>query len=221
MIKRNRFALLAVPLLALTVSCASVVDAVRDILPSDASGGRAAELPPPTGDMQAVESPSQTKVVPVIGLSSRSTPDHIWADPIFDGGSVSIPLPVATLGNHFHFEVPGSSGPMGFVAYLLDGQLYIRASVCPNCGGAPIDYGASELVCSSCGEAFNLQTGAALTGGHGYPEGSISVCVIDEYFTSTLHSLTVAYERTAAGEETLYDGPSVPDAISGRGCSRK
>jgi nitrite reductase/ring-hydroxylating ferredoxin subunit len=221
MIKRNHFALLAVPLLALTVSCASVVDAVRDILPSDASGGRAAELPPPTGDMQAVESPSQTENLPVIGISSRSTPDHIWAEPVIDGGGVSIPLAVATLGDHFHFEVPGPSGPIGFIAYQVDGQFHIRASVCPSCGGTPIDYGAGELVCSSCGEAYNLGTGAALNGGQGYPAGSISACVIDEYLTSTLHSLTLAYERTAAGEETLYDGPAVPDAISGRGCSRK
>jgi len=221
MLKRNRFALLAIPMLALTVSCAGVVDAVRDILPSDASGGRAAELPPPTGDMQAVESPSQTENLPVIGISSRSTPDHIWAEPVIDGGGVSIPLPVATLGDHFHFEVPGPSGPMGFVAYELDGQFHIRASVCPNCGESPVEYGAGELVCSSCGEAFNLSTGAALTGGQGYPEGSISACVIDGYLTSTLHSLTLAYERTAAGEATLYDGPAVPDAISGKGCSRK
>jgi nitrite reductase/ring-hydroxylating ferredoxin subunit len=171
--------------------------------------------------MQAVESPSQTENLPVIGISSRSTPDHTWAEPAIDGGAVNIPLPVATLGSHFHFEVPGSSGPMGFVAYHLDGQFYIRAAVCPSCGGTPVDYGASELVCSSCGEAFNLRTGAALTGSQGYPEGSISACVIDEYLTSTLHSLTVAYERTAAGEATLYDGPAVPDAISGKGCSRK
>lgn len=221
MIKRNLTALLAIPLLALTASCSTVVDAVRDILPSDASGGHAAELPTPTGGMQAVESPSQTENLPVIGISSRSTPDHIWAEPVIDGGGVSIPLPVATLDDHFHFEVPGSSGPMGFIAYQVDGQFHIRASVCPNCGATPVEYGTSELVCSSCGEAFNLRTGAALTGGQGYPEGSISACVIDDYLTSTLHSLTLAYERTAAGEAALYDGPAVPDAISGKGCSRK
>jgi nitrite reductase/ring-hydroxylating ferredoxin subunit len=213
--QRSYFALLAVPLLALTVSCSSIVDAVRDILPSDASGGQAAELPPPTEDMQTVQSPSQTENLPVIGLSSRSTPDHIWAEPVIDGGAVSIPLPIATMSDHFHFEVPGSSGPMEFIAYQLNGLFHIRATHCPGCGGKDIDYVAGVLACPNCGATFDLETGAGLIGSKSYPSGSIPAFVYEEHVWSLLHSLSVAYERTASGEETLYLGPSVPSCGCG------
>ena len=220
MMRRNRLAFVAVPLLAFTVSCSSVVDTVRQYLPSDASGGETAAVPPAVGAEQTLETPAPPIDVPIIGISPRSTPDHPWAETIVDGGVVSVSYGVATMGTHFHFEVPDPSGPMRFIGYRIDDQFHLRAALCPNCGSRDIDFDANALVCPSCDESFDLRTGSAIIGSQDYPVGSIPVSVVGDYLTSLLHSLTVAYERTVSGEETLYQGPAAPDCITGRGCGR-
>jgi len=100
---------------------------------------------------------------------------------------------------------------MEFIGYQLNEEFHIRASVCPGCGGKHLEYGAGMLDCPACGTTFDLRTGAAITGGKGYPEGSIGYFVADGYLKSPLHGLTLAYERTVSGEETLYRAPATPD----------
>ena len=201
MSRRNRLALLALPLLALTVSCSGPGSESGQQPPAVARDGAEAALESPLPEDQ-----------PIAGLSSRTSPGDIWAEPVIADGSVSIPLPVTALGDHFSFEVPAASGPKEFIGYQLDGEFYIRASVCPSCGVKHLDYGAGVLACPHCGCTFDLRTGEEMTGGLGYPEGSIAYFVADGYLKSPLHSLTVAYERTAWGEPTLYKAASKPDS---------
>ena len=215
MFRRTCFTLLLVPLLALTMSCSGVVDT---------SSQQSSAAPPDEGTAKgpeaALESSSQVEDIQIVGLSSRTSPDHTWAEPVIDGGAIIIPLAVATMGDHFHFEVPGASGPMGFIAYQVDGQFHIRAAHCPGCGGKDIDYVAGVLACPTCGATFALETGAGIGVDWGYPVGSIPVSVSGEHLRSILHSLTVAYERTVSGEDTLYRGPTTPQGgHSGGGCS--
>lgn len=215
MVRRICLTLLVAPLLALSLSCSGEADSSSQQPPSSPLNGETAQ-----GAQQPLESPSEVEDAPIIGLSSRTSPDHVWAEPVVDGGTVSIPLAVATMGDHFHFEVPGSSGPMGFIAYEMDGQFHIRAAHCPGCGGKNIDYVAGVLACPDCGATFNPATGAGIGVDWGYPEGSIPASVSDGYLTSLLHSLAVAYERTVSGEETLYRGPATPQGRGGGGgCS--
>ena len=215
MFRRTCFTLLVVPLLAVSLSCSGVVDTSSQQPPTSPTNGET-----PNGAQQTLESPSEVEDTTIIGLASRSTPDHVWAEPVIDGGAVSIPLVVATMGDHFHFEVPGASGPMGFIAYQVDGEFHIRAAHCPGCGGKDIDYVAGVLACPDCGATFSLATGAGIGVDWGYPEGSIPASVSDGFLTSLLHSLTVAYDRTVSGEVTLYRGPTTPQGgHSGGGCS--
>jgi len=215
MLTRTCLTLLVVPLLAASLSCSRGIDTSSQQPPPAPPNGETA-----SGAQQTLESPSEVEDAPIIGLSSRSTPDHIWAEPVIDGGAVTIPLAVATMGDHFHFEVPGASGPMGFIAYQVDGEFHIRAAHCPGCGARNIDYVAGVLACPDCGATFSLATGAGIGVDWGYPEGSIPASVSDGFLTSLLHSLTVAYDRTVSGEETLYRGPTTPQGgHSGGGCS--
>jgi hypothetical protein len=214
MFRRTCFTLLVAPLLAVSLSCSGGVDTSSQQPPPTPTNGETA-----SGAQQSIESPSEVEGAPIIGLSSRTTPDHIWAEPVIDGGAVSIPLAVTTMGDHFHFEVPGPSGPMGFIAYQVDGAFHIRAAHCPGCGGKDIDYVAGVLACPDCGSTFSPSTGAGLGVNWGYPEGSIPASVSDGFLTSLRHSLTVAYDRTVSGEETLYKGPATPQGTGGGGCS--
>ena len=213
MLTRLIIVLVVAQLLVLAVSTTDIMDTARKFLSANPQDGQMAVVAD-----DSIDSPSQVDNVPVTGVSSRSTPGHTWAEPVIDGGTVSIPLAVATMGDHVHFEVPGTSGPIQFVAYKLNLLFHIRACVCPNCGGTDIDVSAGKLSCPSCGEAFDLQTGGATSGGQGYPAGAIPVAISDDCLKSPLHSLTVAYERTASGEETLFEGPAVPYPLGCTNC---
>jgi nitrite reductase/ring-hydroxylating ferredoxin subunit len=195
--------------LALTVSCSSPVD------PS--STQQPAALTPDTGAQ--VESLPQLEMFQVAGPFTRTSPADIWAEPDITGGTVSLPLPDTELGEYYHFEVPATTGTMEFIAYNAGGQLCIRASLCPSCGGTHVDYGDNGLVCPVCDARFDLQTGMVMVGNRGYPAGAIPVTSRGSYVTSPLHSLTVAYERTASGEATLYKAPAEPDRFGCAGCS--
>jgi hypothetical protein len=210
MLTRLIIVLVVAQLLVLAVSTTDILDTAREFLSANPRDGQMAVVAD-----DSIDSASQPDNVPVTGVSSRSTPGHPWAEPVIDGGTVSIPLAVATMGDHVHFEVPGTSGPIQFVAYKLNLLFQIRACVCPNCGGTDIDFSAGKLSCPSCGKAFDPQTGGASSGGQGYPAGAIPVAISDDCLKSPLHSLTVAYERTASGEETLFEGPAVPYPLGG------
>jgi len=209
MTRRIYLALCIAPLLALTISCSSPVD------PS--STQQPAVVIPDAGTQ--VESLPQLTTVQVAGPFIRTSPTDIWAQPVITGGTVSIPLTDPELGEYYHFELPAAAGSMEFIAYTLGGQLYVRASLCPSCGGTHVDYGADGLVCPVCDARFELQTGMALAGNQGYPAGAIPVSSRGSYVTSPLHSLTVAYQRTASGEATLYKLPAEPDRFGCAGCS--
>ena len=217
MLKRLIVLLVLAQVLVLVVATTDVMDTVHGYLGDDAPPGPTVSGAEKTTE-PAVEPTPTTEPTgdPVTGISSRSTADHVWAEPTIDGGNVIIPLAVTKMSDHFHFEVPGSSGALRFVGYWVSQQLHIRASVCPECGGKNVDYHADGLRCSGCSARFDLQLGSSLSGGKGYPQGSIPVALSDDSVTSLLHSLTVAYERTAAGKETLYEGPAVPFPV---GCS--
>jgi len=206
MLRRNHLTLLVAPLLALTVSCSSPVE------PSFAQPPAA--LTPDAGAQ--VESLPQLQTIQVAGPFTLSSPSDIRAEPVITGGTVSLPLPAQELGDYYHFEVPATTGPMEFIAYNAGGQLCIRASLCPSCGATHIDYGDGALVCPACDARFDLQTGMVILGNQGYPAGAIPVSSHGSYVASPLHSLTVAYVRTASGEATLYKLPAEPQRF---GCS--
>jgi hypothetical protein len=204
MFRRSRITLVLAPLLVLTVSC------VGD---SDAPTGQPPEEPQP---LESLIEPEE----PIIGLSDRTTEGHVWANPLIENGAILIPLVITTMADHFHFEIPGPSGPLEFFAYEFDGRFRIRAAFCPGCGGNDIDYADGALVCPSCGARFDPQTGEGLTQEWSYPTGSMPATVRDGYLKSSVHSLTVAYQRTAWGEETLYKGPATAQGGGrGGGCS--
>lgn len=215
MLRRLIVVLVLAQLLVLIVSTTDVMDRVREYLPANTRDGQMVVV---AGDTTGSSSQAETDNVPVTGVSSSSTPDHPWAEPVIEGGTISIPLAVASTGDHIHFEVPGTSGPIEFVAYKLNILFHVRACVCPNCGGTDIDFGAGKLTCPSCGAAFDPQTGGATSGGQGYPAGAIPVAICDDCLQVPLHSLTVAYERTASGEETLFEGPAVPYPLGCANC---
>lgn len=143
----------------------------------------------------------------IIGLSAMTTRGHVWADPAIDGDEVAVPVQVASLGDHVHFEVGDGEALVGFIGYFTEGGFFVRASYCPNCGGQRIEWGGSLVVCRSCEARFDAVTGQGEEGARGYPEGAVPCTVSDGFITMSLGDLVEAHARTVAGESTLFELP--------------
>ena len=143
----------------------------------------------------------------LVGLSERTTRGHVWADPSVNGDLVAIPIAVATLGDHVHFEVDSDGGAIGFVGYFTEGAFFVRADVCPACGAQAIEWGGSLVVCRACGATFDAVTGEADGESCGYPAGTLPYRVAADAVTMSLSDLVAAHARTVAGEETLFEMP--------------
>lgn len=63
---------------------------------------------------------------------------------------------------HFTMETP--DGKMAFMAYILDGQTYVRADICPPCRSINFSLEKDILVCDTCFTRFDARTGEGVSG---------------------------------------------------------
>lgn len=86
---------------------------------------------------------------------------------------------------------------MGFMAYVLDNVVYVRASVCPPCRGKTYSLDGSKLVCDVCATTFNASTGIGIAGACvNYPKASVSYTVSDGNIVMKVSDLALAYQNT-------------------------
>lgn len=209
--------LLALPILALATACSSPVTAVEQPPPTP----RVTEVPnvssaPPSNDSTPVGTPTPGGQ-PQTGVSSRTTPGHVWAEPIIDGGTVTISRTVARMGDHVHFEVPDGDTFASFIGYFVGPAFLVRPCICPTCGDEGVDWGASELTCQSCAAAYDTVTGTSRQGGVCYPAGLIPSRIAVDSITMLQNDLLLAYQRTVAREATMFERATVPGTDGGDG----
>lgn len=130
--------------------------------------------PKPAGPIKA------TEITPTVGTDT-----------------VSIPLTTVQDNWNSHFLVTAPGGTMGFMAYVLDNVVYVRASVCPPCRGKTYSLDGSKLVCDVCATTFNASTGIGIAGACvNYPKASVSYTVSDGNIVMKVSDLALAYQNT-------------------------
>ncbi|MBN1857484.1 MAG: hypothetical protein JW846_11100 [Dehalococcoidia bacterium] len=148
-------------------------------------------------------SPVEDEPVPAVSAEKVS---HLRLEPEIDGPLMLISTSDAERAGHVHFIVPGPSAALNYLGYMLDGTFYARAEVCPNCGSEGLSFSSNSLSCHSCSSDFNLETGI---GGEDVvshiPAGLVPYVEDGGYFRIFVSDLVEAYERTAAGEEVLFE----------------
>jgi len=131
---------------------------------------------------------------------------HAWVEPVIDGDDVTIPLDVVQRVGHVHFGLPVEDGALDYLGYMIDGSFYVRATVCPSCGSQGLSHGGTAMVCHSCSTMFDLLTGAADDEeSASFPQGMLPYGVDDTMISMSFAELVESYERTAAGEDTLFE----------------
>ena len=122
-----------------------------------------------------------------------------WIEPQLDGNTASIPVSEVEDNWNIHFKLETEDGKMNFMAYILDGEIYVRANVCPPCQsvGFSLDENEDILICDRCATIFDAGTGAGLEGACvDYPKASASYEISDGNLIIKGSDLLGAYQET-------------------------
>jgi len=120
-----------------------------------------------------------------------------WIEPQVVGDSVSIPVSEVENNRNIRFKVETQTGDMSFMAYILNAQVYVRASVCPPCRGMSYALDQDILVCDTCATTFRATTGEGIRGACvGYPKSAVTHEINDGSIVMKTADLRVAYEDT-------------------------
>jgi len=121
-----------------------------------------------------------------------------WVEPQISGSSVSIAVSDIENDTIVHFRVPDATGTkLTYMAYELDGTLYVRANVCPPCRSIGFSLAGNTLVCDSCGTVFDAKTGQGISGACvAYPKASAAFQNVSGNLVMNSLDLQVAYQNT-------------------------
>ena len=188
MVKRHGLLIGALLLVVLLLAaCAAPPDPVESQPPASSAGEEAAEQPEPV-----------VVVGPIAGT---------WIEPEIGGDTVVLPVAVVESAVNTKFSVPLSDRTLDFMAYVLDGAVHVRASVCPPCRSRGFALDGAVLVCDACATTFNAVTGEGMTGACvDYPKAEARCSVSDGLISVTLEDLVRAYDETlVAGSFPLVE----------------
>ncbi len=137
-------------------------------------------------------------VVACGGQEAQTPVKATWIKPQVTGDSVSILVNEVNNNKIVHFRVPIAAGSeMAFMAYELDGNLNVRANVCPPCRSVGFSLSKDTLVCDTCRTTFKAKTGEGIAGACvGYPKATVLYEISDGKLVMKGIDLLVAYQNT-------------------------
>ncbi len=214
--RRNWFFALisAVALLTLIGCSAAVTPTVPQIPPSPAVDAGddemevapSAESTPPVSELTSAEetvAPPEPSIQPgpVIPAS---------VDVVLSGGFVTVPLDVVEEAVNAQFSVTLDERLLDFMAYILDGRLFVRASACPPCDSREFLLDGANLVCDSCSTTFDASTGDGIDGACiDYPKAAVTYDITGGVVRMGVADLVRAYDETLSPGW----GPLAPEIV--------
>ncbi|NWF77898.1 MAG: DUF2318 domain-containing protein [Chloroflexi bacterium] len=131
------------------------------------------------------------------GTQSSQRIEATWVEPQVVGDTVSIPVSEVENNWNVHFNVNTPGGDMNFMAYVLDGEIYVRANVCPPCQSIGFSLDEDILVCDRCATTFRAQTGEGISGACvGYPKAAVAYEISGGNIVMNSTDLATAYQDT-------------------------
>jgi nitrite reductase/ring-hydroxylating ferredoxin subunit len=144
-------------------------------------------------------------VVACTGPTSTPTPNPTpsgamkatWIEPQVVGDTVSIPVSEVENNWNVHFKVKAQGEDMNFMAYVLDGEIHVRANVCPPCRSIGFSLEEDILVCDRCATTFKAKTGEGIKGPCvDFPKASVPYEINDGNVVMKSAALIIAHEDT-------------------------
>ena len=113
------------------------------------------------------------------------------------GEQIIVPLSTIEQGKMVHFYANMSSSKEAFMAYKMDGVIYIRANICVPCRSYSFSLEKGVLVCDTCGTRFNAKTGIGISGACvSYPKSPAVFHLTGGDVVTNLADLASAYADT-------------------------
>jgi hypothetical protein len=169
---------------------------------SQASAVKSVPVPLAQSNQSVAEQATLSEPVATVTVSKSSSKPAGPIEPkeitvAISGDSISIPVDIVEANWNSHFLVKTSSGTMGFMAYVLNDEVYIRASICPPCRGKTYALDGDNLVCDTCATVFSAKTGAGISGACvNYPKASVSYQTSGGNIVMKVSDLVTAYQDT-------------------------
>jgi len=157
------------------------------------------------------------------GAQNGQLIEATWIEPQVVGEIVSIPISAIENYTITHFDFRAQDNDMTFMAYDLNGEIYVRANICPPCHSIDFSLQQGTLVCDTCGTFFDAKTGAGIEGACvAYPKAAITYQINGDNITMQATDLAAAYQDTVnatqSGEATTPSCHNGTDKATGPGC---
>ena len=132
------------------------------------------------------------------GQDAQTPVTATWVTPQVVGDSVSIPVSEVNNNKIVHFSVPVAVGSeIAFMAYEIDGNLNVRANVCPPCRSIGFSLSKDTLICDTCRTTFEAKTGDGVSGGCvSYPKAAVLYEISEGKVVMRGNDLLSAYQYT-------------------------
>jgi nitrite reductase/ring-hydroxylating ferredoxin subunit len=180
-----------------------------------APGGASAAQPLPTTPVENTVIPPPP---PAVTGPISATPLRVARV----GDVVTIPLSAVADVINTEFGISVNDRSLDFMAYVLDGELYVRASACPPCSSLAYALDGGTLLCLACDTRFDAWTGEGIDGACvDYPKAAVAYEVTGDLVTMKVADLVLAWNETVfEGSGPLPEGSIVvaeaPEAAPAR-----
>ena len=176
---------LAVLLILVAVACAGPTSAPVTAAPA------------PKSPATQAPSSAQTPTAPALAAKPSGKIKGTWIEPKVNGDTISILQSDVEKNWNIHFKATIQGSTENFMAYLLDGQIYVRANVCPPCQSIGYSLDKDVLVCDRCGTRFKAKSGDGIDGACvNYPKASVSYQTAGGNLVMKNSDLFTAYQNT-------------------------
>ncbi len=179
---------------ALATLAACAAPAQDPVIPAPTAA--APEVTPAPASQPAPVAPAPVPVIP----STVAATGPVTATPLIvshDGDAVSIPLSAIAEVVNAEFGISVDERSLDFMAYIVDGRLYVRASACPPCTSLAYTLDGDELLCEACDSRFDVVTGEGVAGACvDYPKASVPYEVDGDRVVMKVVDLVRAWDET-------------------------
>ncbi len=194
MLKKILIGAVLLSLVLIVVACAGPTSAPPSAppasKPSTAQTPGTAQEPTPSPEPKPTPTPTPTAKPP--GPIKGE-----WIDAQVNGDTVSISQSDVEKNWNVHFKVNMQGTTENFMAYLLDGEIYVRANVCPPCKSIGYSLLKDILVCDRCATTFKAKSGDGIEGACvKYPKAPVPYEVTGGKLVMKNSDLLVAYQNT-------------------------
>jgi len=161
----------------------------------------AGPTPAPTPEPTPTPAPNPTPAPPSQTPNPTLPPSWpvkaTWIEPQLDGNTVSIPVSEVEDNWNIHFELETEVGNINFMAYIVDGEIYVRSNVCPPCRSVGFSLNKDILVCDRCATIFEVKTGEGIEGACvDYPKAAVSYEITGANIVMSGTDLIAAFQDT-------------------------